>query len=418
MYMADAEKNHDVVSIASVSGGSITNGFIAQECAFSKCTADQFRGIASRLATRIATRGTVYSSKWMRFYLAALLVSLVGIAGIWMVPLPRAVRLFTMGVAVLAWIWKGWSSRGVVAARALADTILSKDRHETLLREVSKIPEHVFCATEIHAGEHVYFSAGFVGSYRLGWGEPADLLLCDVVQASASFPVGFPPRRFPTTRHRFANGRVVSRDMLLLDGGLYDNMADQWARSSFKRPEADGGSPGVDELIVVNASVGRQWESISRVLWPVIGEAFSLLETIDILYDNTTAQRRKTMVDDFDRADRQGAGMRGAILTIEQSPWKIPEFYAAHARAWPERATRGRHVLEFLQSEDRAAWEQLVATNCSVPTSLRRVATPFAAMLIRHGYTVAMCNLHTLLDYPILAIPSPERCELICSAHS
>ena len=43
MYLADAEKSREVVSIASASGGSITNGYVALRADYAHCDGEAFQ---------------------------------------------------------------------------------------------------------------------------------------------------------------------------------------------------------------------------------------------------------------------------------------------------------------------------------------------------------------------------------------
>ena len=55
MYLVDVKANAFVSSIASVSGGSITNGMVGQNLDFRQTNGDEFRSrVASPLATQIA----------------------------------------------------------------------------------------------------------------------------------------------------------------------------------------------------------------------------------------------------------------------------------------------------------------------------------------------------------------------------
>ena len=55
MYLVDAKANAHVTSIASVSGGSLTNGFVGQTVNFREIDGSEFRKrVASPLATQIA----------------------------------------------------------------------------------------------------------------------------------------------------------------------------------------------------------------------------------------------------------------------------------------------------------------------------------------------------------------------------
>jgi predicted acylesterase/phospholipase RssA len=112
---------------------------------------------------------------------------------------------------------------------------------------------HILCATELHAGQHAYFSHDFVYSRGFGIGGPGRLPIRTAVQASANFPGGFAPRILNASRFRFdlpdlselrwkhdfvlgpdASG-IRSRWMVLSDGGVFDNTADAWYRDAADR---------------------------------------------------------------------------------------------------------------------------------------------------------------------------------------
>lgn len=44
-----------------------------------------------------------------------------------------------------------------------------------------------------------------------------------------------------------------------------------------------------------------------------------------------------------------------------------------------------------------------------VRTTLSRLGTETAAYLLYHGYVLAMVNLHVILGYPLLPVPSIDR---------
>jgi hypothetical protein len=48
-----------------------------------------------------------------------------------------------------------------------------------------------------------------------------------------------------------------------------------------------------------------------------------------------------------------------------------------------------------------------------VKTHLSRMRVAEAAGLLRHGYALAMANLHVLLDYPLIKLPSREWFEAL-----
>ena|SRR5437868_10576163 len=75
MYLVDAQANADVTSIASVSGGSITNGFVGQTLNFRKTNGDEFRArVARPLATQIANSGTLFAPLLTKVYVVILVV--------------------------------------------------------------------------------------------------------------------------------------------------------------------------------------------------------------------------------------------------------------------------------------------------------------------------------------------------------
>jgi NTE family protein len=54
LYLADVGRNIDVTSIASVSGGSITNGYLAQDTPYNRTDAEEIHRTARELASTIA----------------------------------------------------------------------------------------------------------------------------------------------------------------------------------------------------------------------------------------------------------------------------------------------------------------------------------------------------------------------------
>ena len=416
LYLTESGKNRDVTSISSVSGGSLTNGFVAQAGDYSSLTINEFEArVVEPLARQLAKRGTLWSSWTTWAYVVALAVGFTATFFVWSLPLNWVVRISLFIFALAGWSFLLVSRRGDVCGRALRTELYSDDRKPTLLSEIQKSNvQHVMCATDLHAGEHVYFSGGFVCSYRLGWGRPADLPLYVAIQASAAYPGGFPPRWLRTARHEFEHGaEKLPRYMVLSDGGIYDNMGDQWpvGIGSRKRrwPEHSHELHQPKELVVVNGSGPMGWTPVRTLRLPVIGELFALLRVIRVLFDKTTTTRRVALVSRFDRAAKKETGLKGALVMINQSPFKVAEYFLAQEAEWPERGARARDVLHLLGRDSREQWKQIAGSNTQVKTTLSRLGTDVAASLLYHGYMLAMSNLHIILDYPILAVPSMDR---------
>jgi hypothetical protein len=484
MYLADSDKNKDVRSIASVSGGSLTNGYVAQELRFDQTSGPSFEEAVRPFAARLAQSGTFMDAELTPAFSRMLLVTFaiaavpawflpagrwvcllvaVGLVGVWAILVLRhlfATRLGqAYGVLLATTLYGGavgpwlvripsvlcfalflgaialWAStvvglRGRVCAHAFLTTLFSPKGRPTRLADIPRDIDHVFCATDLQSAEHAYFSASFVYGYRYGKGTPADLPLHTVVQASAALPGAFPPKWLPTRDHRFAYDpdrpdcpkqehrlSKVPGHMVLVDGGVYDNMADQWAQGFEGRTRCWSGLADEhhepEELIVVNASAGLPMRSMKRAWIPIFGELAALSKDKDVLYDQTTAIRRHGLVGRFDRAELQGSGMRGALVHIAQSPFDVATAFKDSV-AWPGRAVRANALIGML-GDTEGAWDRVAQDNAGVKTTLSRHGIEVSARLLHHAYVLAMANLHVVLGYPLLQVPSRERFEQLVS---
>ncbi|HZN08131.1 MAG TPA: patatin-like phospholipase family protein [Pyrinomonadaceae bacterium] len=416
MYLVDAKANASVTSIASVSGGSLTNGLVGQEVNFRQTDGNQFRQrVASPLATQIALKGTLFTPFLSKLYLVVLI--LWGMAAL-VVPLidwgPWYVRLVAFIVLVASW---GWflGKRGRLCASAFRKTLFSPGGRTTSLSQIRKDGlDHVICSTELRSAEQVYFAGDFVYSYALGYGKPADTTLAQAVQASAAYPGGFPPATLPARRHDFTgappppNGPPSPPDyMVLADGGVYDNMGDQWARGFADRVKrwkglADG-RVAPNQLVVVNASARVPWSPFRRRLIPLIGEVLALLRVMDVMYVNTTNVRRQVIVASYNPADpRTASALPSVLVQISQSPFVVANAFSRDQTAVGQRA---RDVIAFLKQgpNSEEAWAQIANDNSAVSTNLSKLGADVSARLIYHGYVVMMCNLHVFFgeDYPL-----------------
>ncbi len=422
LYLSDAGKNREVTSIASVSGGSLTNGHLAQALDYRVASKAEVDAWASRLAKRFASGGTLFAAPITWLYLALLaLVMLAAVVGVWWLPVPiwARVLLFFAGLFVVGLVLQ---LRGAVCGRAFAKTLFSPSGKPTRLDEINTTIDHVLCATDLHAGEHVYFSGGFVCTYRFGFGEPGDLPLHTAVQASAAYPGGMPARWLPTARHRFQQpgdeAAAKTRYLVLADGGVYDNMGDQWAQGLDDRKRRWGSLAGrlqaPDELIVVNSSAGMEFTSAASLRIPLIGEFATLLRDKSVLYDNGTSVRREALVARFRLAELRGTGLRGALVHIPQTPYVVPDGFARDTDH-PDRAARARAALDRLGDTDtsRREWKAIAEQNSGVGTGLSALGNDVAARLMRHAYVLAMVNLHVILGYPLLDLPEPTRFEAL-----
>ena len=145
-------KGPAIASISSVSGGSLANGVAAQGLDLSSAGAGDLGPIASRTAGQITSRGTLLGSTWTIAYL--LLVGLATLASLvlpWFLPIAGApkVLLLLAGLLLTAWLL---SARGRVCALAFDRALFAVDGRSTRLADIHKGVDHVFCATDLHAG--------------------------------------------------------------------------------------------------------------------------------------------------------------------------------------------------------------------------------------------------------------------------
>src|SRR5213593_3760436 len=66
LCLVDTEENRRVTSIASVSGGSITNGYVAKTLSFETTNGAAFRAAVQPLVHTLAVRGTFQSARGFR----------------------------------------------------------------------------------------------------------------------------------------------------------------------------------------------------------------------------------------------------------------------------------------------------------------------------------------------------------------
>jgi predicted acylesterase/phospholipase RssA len=235
MYLVDAGRQRDTVSIASVSGGSLTNGFVGQTLDFQGVSSEGFTTrVVKPLAGQIANRGTLFAPLITKLYFLLLVFGFIAAwLPLWL--LPAAIWLRVLAFVLLLCLW-GWlfSLRGAVCAHAFKTTLFSPGGKATPLGRLHTACSHVICATELRSAQSVYFSGDFVYGFAFGAGKPGTIPLYRVVQASAAFPGGFPPARISTASIDFkpTGKREVKRvpTLIMPDGGVYDNMGDQWAR--------------------------------------------------------------------------------------------------------------------------------------------------------------------------------------------
>ncbi len=500
LAVADAGLNDRVVSIASVSGGSIANGVIAHDVDYAGpgCTAGEVEdamrdclkvmaheglfafgpptnaylvqmvllagvAVAALLAALAAAVSAGRGWPWWPFLLLSLVAVVVAVKTRARPPVsgPRAPRprpplpgwfraaaivaalivgpavagavalvrhrhgagavwlivlLVVVAVALLAVALRHFGQRSAVVDGALAARLYHDDhgRATTLASLAGRQAHHVFCATELQAGDHCYLTPRLVYSYLAGCGTPGTVPLSTAVQASACLPGAFGPRTIDVARAGLGlrldwkvddtDGLAAASRLVLNDGGVYDNMADQWEQGYDPRAkrlhlDPDGGAT---ELIVVNAGKAMGWKTM-RPGRSLVGEAGALKRTVDILYDVSTAHRRQGLVRRFGTSDLLGGGLHGALVHIARSPFYTPQQFGSSPD--PDRRARAAEALGFLSAlgADEAAWEQRALASPDVATTLGALGAATTVDLFEHAYYLTRINVYVILGRGELA---------------
>lgn len=104
-YLVDAGKGRELASVSSVSGGSITNGAIAQRANLKTAQPEDFRLTVKQIASQITRRGTVFAWFVTRLYCAlAILLVVLLIA----VPFAPALPCWPFGGGQWRSGWRCW----------------------------------------------------------------------------------------------------------------------------------------------------------------------------------------------------------------------------------------------------------------------------------------------------------------------
>lgn len=271
LYIVDSGRNKAVTTISSVSGGSITNAFVATlSQPFNKVSPEYFEREVARLAKQIAGSWKWWWSSWITYicmiilwiiltfkygsfpgsllssrqllFLPPLLIWAVCIGprsggtlwkwwGTWLyvgIMLPALVVTLTLlwtpiplgyRLLLLAAVGSTALLRNKVAELAFDATLCSPPAGSRLssflskkTRNLASLPtdiRHVFCTTELHTGRHAYFSNDLVYIPFAGIGDSACFRLSTAVQTSANFPGGFPFRfLLLRSKHRFVGEKL------------------------------------------------------------------------------------------------------------------------------------------------------------------------------------------------------------------
>jgi hypothetical protein len=327
LALVDRDLSTQIIQIASVSGGSITNAFVAQRTKLEDLKPGDLDSIATDLVTTVVRRG-VLTKRWFAvFLLTPIAVGIIfaTISTFWL-------RLTTWGacvvgivVASVLLLLRGKAVEWLLHVRYFRHGSLTDGRARLSSLSGRKI-DHVFCMTDLALGLPVYASSSHGGMIwrrlRPGPLPPLDhppfqsfsashLTLAELVRASAAFP-GIPPRRIhvpvdPQVELVAHSPRVA----FLADGGLWNNLGSQVVREDgFIGTHAAWGNgtlrpygriPSHVPLLCFNGSAPLAPTKVWSFQIPGVALARSLLQTTEILNANTVLPRVDSMTRAFER---------------------------------------------------------------------------------------------------------------------
>jgi hypothetical protein len=379
-----------------------------------------FAGLAL-FATRYARQSNRYvigvCTTAIGIGLAAVIAGLLGANPAWELDTGFPILVgIAVALTVLTFYWFGRRSR---VAEVALDRVHFGGASLGDLARPGNGTCHVICATELQSGVHAYFTDRLIASYAYGVSRAtAAIPLARAVQSSAALPGAFGPQRLAVKDLAFvdpATGEPSDRtqDMVLLDGGVYDNMAEQWfvgladRKARWSAPLDEGGTfarliEDVDQVIIANASAGWTWRDLGgrfARISRLAREVAALGRAQAILY-NTVGRRRRAHL--FDSWQSLGVAA-GTFVEVDQNPrGRIPpgdQFDSLRAR------------LDEL-GLDPSAWERVVTTSNSYPTVLRRISPEDARSILWHAYVNAAVAAEVYLGRPIppeLSLPKIEE---------
>lgn len=282
--LVDRGLNKQVKQIASVSGGSITNAFIASHIKYSdeNTTSDVFDKVAGRLIKSIVHKGVL--TKPIKYTLLCGLI------------VPPLLFIVLTCIGLMPWytavplvgVWLGMALlRGLIIEWLIEWRYFPPDINVKLFPPKLSISrkrlgdlhtgslEHALCCTDLIEPGAVYFSSLSSKDHEPGiFVSRLDVQHCIIrssshvpiagaVRASAAFP-GIPPRlsHFKSTKNEVNYKNIIgvpvfdptphlNKTFLLADGGVWNNLGTQVLREL----DADPLRYGDMTLIVADASV-------------------------------------------------------------------------------------------------------------------------------------------------------------------
>jgi hypothetical protein len=311
-----------------------------------------------------------------------------------------------------------FSQRSSATERAIDKELLG-DAHTSLADQQARnlSVHHVICTTDMQGGTTFYFSNRIVYGWEFGGTtRPSSVPLSTAVQASACVPGAFRARVVKLERLNLRPGTLTADDhpahgdvtvdrIVVVDGGVYDNMADSWEYGFSNRAGRWPGlgraqSAAARQLVVVNAS--SDWNGLRPM--PSGGLRFevdALMRSKDVQYDVSTSHRRQALGGLFMSASGSD-DLDGVFVQIKDNPYRLVDIFTLKPGWTP--GDKNRWADEARAFLDRygvsaTAWEDIAAASSAVPTTLKPLGTAVCASLLEHGYMLASANMHVVFGH-------------------
>jgi NTE family protein len=261
---------------------------------------------------------------------------------------------------------------GIFLPGSISDHVASKYDdllfHGKTLQDLPDSPRFVINATNVQTGSLMRFSKPYIGDYRIGRILNAALPLARAVGASSAFPPVLSPCEIklsdyglqfePATLNEVLNEPPYTTNLVLTDGGVYDNLG---LETAWKR---------YDTIFVSDGGGHLQPEENPHHDWA--RHAYRVLDLID---SQVRALRTRQVISLFQQQARKGSywGIRQDVRT----------YFADNALACPFEKTT-----------------ELAAT----PTRLAKLDEPLQEQLINWGYAICDASMRRFFS---LTSPAP-----------
>lgn len=209
-------------------------------------------------------------------------------------------------------------------------------------------PRFVINATNVQSSVLWRFSRPYMGDYRVGLVDKPDVKLSVAVAASSAFPPVLSPlvMKIPTTANWRNGGDLAQpayrRKVVLSDGGVYDNMGLETAKSLKTLLVSDAGQKTAGEK-----DPGEDW-------------ARHAIRVLDIVDNQVRSLRKRKLVGDYKSGLHTGCY------------WSVRSDFASYAPVSDPLGCAGRDPTQL----------------SNIPTRLKAMTDPLQERLINWGYAI------------------------------